>query len=271
MSDSLPTALLTCHGKEVALSDPLAKIGYAIFTFSQFDTDSLGTFTREIAREGTMLDAAKRKAHLACSLTGARFGIGSEGSFGSDPWIGMTSWGREILVWYDKKRGLEVSAFVQGSETNYASKRVNTMDDALVFAAKIGFPEHGIIVGSPGEVVFNKSCNDAAELTTCVLEALQHGPVDLSTDMRAHRNPTRMLMIARCAQDLAHRLATRCPLCRVPGFGTVAPIPGAPCEECGLPTQQPRAMLLRCVTCAFEAEKSLYRTVSANSCNYCNP
>lgn len=271
MSAPFPTALLTCHGKEVALSAPLAQVGYAIFTVSEFDTDTLGTFTGEIAREGTMLDAAKRKAHLACELSGARYGIGSEGSFGSDPWIGMTGWGRETLVWYDQKSGLEVSAFFQGSETNYASKLVNALDEALVFAAKIGFPQHGIIVGSPGQPVFNKSCNDTGALTTCILEALRHCPVNLSTDMRAHRNPTRMQMIALCAQDLAERLATQCPLCRVAGFGAVAPIPGAPCAECGMPTQRPRAMLLRCVACEFEAEKSLYSSVPANSCNYCNP
>ncbi|MFZ6754861.1 DUF6671 family protein [Undibacterium sp. Dicai25W] len=271
MSNLYPTALLTCHGKQVALEEPLAQAGYAVFTVSDFNTDSLGTFTGEIAREGTMLEAARRKAQLACSLSGARFGIGSEGSFGGDPWFGITGWGREVLVWYDAKEQLEISAFVQGPETNYANKCVSDLEEALTFAAAIGFPQHGIVVGQPDGIIYDKSCSDMQALSICVIKALEYGAVDLATDMRAHRNPKRMQMIARCAQDLATRLATHCPQCQAPGFGAHAPVLGALCEECHMPTQQARAVVFKCVACGFESEKQLRTAVTANYCDYCNP
>jgi len=271
MSDLSPTALLTCHGKQVALEGPLAQAGYAVFTVNDFDTDSLGTFTGEIAREGTMLEAARHKAQLACELSGARFGVGSEGSFGGDPWFGITGWGREVLVWYDAEKGLEISAFVQGAETNYANKCVTNLEEALSFAAAIGFPQHGIVVGQPDQAVYDKSCSDLQAFHVCVNKALEHGPVDLSTDMRAHRNPKRMQMIARCAQDLATRLATHCPQCKAPGFGAHAPVLGALCEECHMPTRQARAVVFKCVACGFESENHLRSEVKAQYCDYCNP
>ena len=41
--------------------------------------------------------------------------------------------------------------------------------------------------------------------------AAENGRALLETDMRAHLNPTRMEMIAQAAQDLAHKLGSRCP------------------------------------------------------------
>ena len=271
MGDLLSTALLTCHGKAEAIAPPLAQAGYAVFTVDGFDTDSLGTFTGEVDREGTMLDAARRKAQLACSLSGARFGLGSEGSFGSDPWVGITPWGREILVWYDAREQLEISAFVQGAETNFASKCVATMDEALSFAAVVGFPQHGIIVGGADQSVFDKTCTTMSSFRASVRRALRDGPVELATDMRAHHNPRRMQMIGRCAQDLATRLISFCPQCHLPGFGAYAPVPGAICLQCARPSKQPRAVLYRCVSCAFVSEEFLRKDVIPKYCDYCNP
>jgi len=271
MAEVHSIALLTCHGKESALSDPLAQAGYTVFAINHFDTDTLGTFTVEIPREGTMLEAARRKAKLACELSGARFGIGSEGSFGGDPWFGITGWGREVLVWYDAVEDVEISAFVQGSETNFASKCVTQLNDAINFAEAIGFPQHGVIVGDPAQAVYDKSCLDRDSFEASVELALEYGEVNLSTDMRAHRNPTRMKMIARCAQDLAARLVLHCPQCASPGFGEHAPLSGAPCIACRRPTKQPRAVLLKCVRCCFTSEKPLRSEVAAQYCDYCNP
>ena len=266
-----PAALLTCHQKEAALAAPMAKAGYAVLTIDHFDTDSLGTFTGEIAREGTMLDAARAKAELACELSGERFGIGSEGSFGGDPWFGVTGWGREVLVWYDAKECFAVTAFVQGPETNYLNQSVNTLQEAIEFADKIGFPEHGVIIGEPGQPFYDKSCMDRPSFEHAVTKALMSGEVNLSTDMRAHRNPTRMKMIARCAEDLAQRLASHCSACHAPGFGAHEPVAGALCMECHRPTQQPRGVLLQCVRCGLSQEKPLRTEVPASYCDYCNP
>ena len=55
--------------------------------------------------------------------------------------------GRVVLVWYDSREQLEVNAFVQGSETNYASKNVARLTETLNFSTAIGFHHRGIVVG----------------------------------------------------------------------------------------------------------------------------
>ena len=55
--------LTTMHGKEEAIRPPFETLlGLRIEGSEGIDTDSLGTFTGEIAREGSMLDIAIRKA-----------------------------------------------------------------------------------------------------------------------------------------------------------------------------------------------------------------
>ena len=81
-------ALLTKHHKQFAVSPALAKAGYEVRTISSFDTDLMGSFTREIPRISSQLDTALAKAKLATKLGRCRFGLGSEGSFGADPYLG---------------------------------------------------------------------------------------------------------------------------------------------------------------------------------------
>lgn len=264
-------ALLTCHGKEAAVAGPMRTAGFAVFTVSGFNTDALGTFTGEVPRQGSMLDAAVRKARLASELGGCRFGLGSEGSFGGDPWLGISGWARELIVWYDAEQNRDVAAFVQGPETNFARRTVASLDEALEFADDVGFPEHGVIVGQPGETAFEKDFGDLHDLREHLHKVLQSGPVELSTDMRAHRNPTRMAMIRRCGEELAKRLATPCPECGVIGFGAVAAVPGAVCTGCSLPTRHTRAELLRCDVCHYQVERPVRAAVPPERCEHCNP
>ncbi|VEB44225.1 Uncharacterized protein conserved in bacteria [Chromobacterium violaceum] len=91
-------ALLTRHGKHAAIAPALAGIGWDLALVDSFDTDSLGAFTGETPRAGSQLDAALAKARLACELSGLRYGIGSEGSFGGDPWLGRCGWATELLL-----------------------------------------------------------------------------------------------------------------------------------------------------------------------------
>ena len=53
------------------------------------------------------------------------------------------------------------------------------------------------------------------------------------SDMRAHRNPTRMQVLRALASKLARRLLKLCPKCEAPGFGPVDSRRGLPCESCG--------------------------------------
>lgn len=72
-----------------------------------FDTDSLGTFTREVPREGSQLEAAREKARAGIDRSGLPFGLGSEGAFGPGP-LGLSSVNLELVVLLDTRRGIEI-------------------------------------------------------------------------------------------------------------------------------------------------------------------
>lgn len=267
----IPLAFLTQHSKQSAVQVPLAAAGYAVYTVEGVDTDTLGTFTGETARRGSQLEAATAKARLAADLGGVRYGLGSEGSFGPDPYVGLSAWTRELLVCWDAREQRAVAALAQGAATNYAQTTARSWEQARTFAMEIGFPGHGIIVGKPGTPYFDKDCSDGSSLQRAVERALTDAPVWLETDMRAHRNPTRMTMITRSAQELARLLNSPCPGCQRPGFGEDSHIPGAVCESCGATTSALRAKRTTCNACGYAQEVLLHATVSAARCGFCNP
>ena len=264
-------ALLTQHDKARAIGPALERAGFAVVTVKDFDTDTLGTFTGETARQGNQLDAATMKARKACELSGERYGLGSEGSFGPDPYAGVMSWALELLVWWDAEEGRAVQALEQGAATNYAQRRVSSWEEAQVFAQEAQFPSHNIIAGEPGEAHFSKDIADSLELQARVNEGLATGPVWLETDMRAHRNPTRMAMIALCAHRLSDLLKRPCPGCARRGFGLASAIAGAVCSQCGLPTLAMRAKRIQCGVCDLSLEEVVRVTVPPSQCEHCNP
>lgn len=141
----------------------------------------------------------------------------------------------------------------------------------MTFAARVGFPAHGLIVGRPGQAGFDKSIDSEAALVRAVEAGLQAGPVHVETDMRAHRNPTRMQVIAQCAQQLAEKLATTCPQCAAVGFGVTAMVPGARCRLCGDETRVPKARKLPCARCDHTVEEALRALADPQHCDNCNP
>lgn len=94
--------LATMHGKEAAIAPVLLeRLGLALSTAPDLDTDTLGTFTGEIPRTGAMRDAAVAKARLGMAATGLPIGIASEGSYGPHPHVPSTASGIEIMVLVD--------------------------------------------------------------------------------------------------------------------------------------------------------------------------
>ncbi|MFN3163213.1 MAG: DUF6671 family protein [Pseudohongiellaceae bacterium] len=109
-----PVALLTRHHKANVIAPPLAVLGLEVHSTDAFDTDTLGTFSGEIERKLSPLDCARRKARLACELTGLSIGLGSEGSFGGGPLAGLMNWDEELLVLVDIEHDLEITAVSSG-------------------------------------------------------------------------------------------------------------------------------------------------------------
>ncbi|MFM8364629.1 MAG: hypothetical protein ACKOAS_05690, partial [Verrucomicrobiota bacterium] len=100
-------ALLTKHSKERVITPRFQEaLGAGVLVVDSFDTDTLGTFTREVSRAGSQMEVARRKAELAIELSGLPLGLGSEGSFGPGP-FGFVASNLEVIVMRDRDLGIE--------------------------------------------------------------------------------------------------------------------------------------------------------------------
>jgi len=263
-------ALLTQHGKERVLAPVLEPaLDCRVERMAGYDTDLLGTFTRDIPRAGTQLEAARQKARLGMELAGLPLGLASEGSFGPDPMMGMLPWNVEFLIWIDDGLDIEVVGVAQG-KTNFAHVLTASWEEAEAFARRAGFPEHHLVVRPEHE-------NDP-RLRKGIADGAAHALSDsrrvfLETDVRAHANPTRMENIRLAAEDLVKKLNSHCPACGLPGFWIVERIAGLPCEDCGAPTRETRAEVHGCLKCAHRItrERTDRQSADPGRCDYCNP
>lgn len=268
--EGLTAALATRHGKERAIAPAFAAAtGLAITVPGGIDTDALGTFTGEVARAGSMREAARRKARLGMEATGLPLGIASEGSFGPHPFMPFLALGREVLVFIDDTRGLEVFEEAISEATNFAAVDLAPGADVDAFLARAGFPAHALVLRWGERII--KGIHTRDELAG-LLPCCESGR--LETDMRAHVNPTRMAEIAKLANKLAQRMATPCPACGAPGFGTVRSETGLACADCGTPTPLVRSLVSGCALCPHENHLPRPDGRSAASpaeCPECNP
>ncbi len=271
-------ALLTQHQKEHVIAPILdAAIGCKVQRVEGYDTDLLGTFTRDIPRAGTQIEAARKKAFIGMKLAKLPIGIASEGAFGSDPITGLFSWNVEYLIWIDKKSDLEVVAMAQG-KTNLAHILTNNFEELEEFTKKVGFPEHYLSVRPEHENHPNirkgvANFHELKEAFTWALKKAKNGSVFVETDMRAHANPTRMNVIKLAAEELSKKLSSRCPECNAPGYWVVEYLTGLPCSACNNPTHEIRAKLYACSQCShketLENEEKKYAEPA--HCELCNP
>ena len=276
--DGRPVALLTQHGKLQALAPVLHKVlGCTIELVSGYNTDLLGTFTRDIPRQGTQLEAARRKAQIGMALSGLSLGLASEGSFGADPVAGMFPWNVELLIWIDTERELEVIGLAQGN-ASFGHLLTGDWNAVVGFAQEMAFPSHRLVVRPASEegLPVRKGIDTWSELQSAFQEALglaNNGLVFVESDVRAHTNPTRMAMIGLAAEDLAKKLSSLCPACRSPGFAAVELIRGLSCAACHAPTQEMRAEVFGCVKCDHRVihERNDQQFADPGRCNFCNP
>lgn len=271
-------ALLTQHGKEHVIAPVLhAAVGCRVERVSGYDTDLLGTFTRNIARAGTQIEAARTKANMGMQLSGLPVGLASEGSFGGDPMLGVLPWNVELVLWIDAVSRVEIQGVAQGRAV-FGHSLVTDWGDVENLARQWGFPEHHLVVRpeTDGDLRIRKGISSWSELDDAYARARAqsaNGSVFLETDARAHANPTRQLMIGQAAQNLAAKLQSLCPACGAPGYWRVERIPGLPCRDCGAPSQQPIADIHGCVRCTYRQthDRAASRTADPGRCDYCNP
>lgn len=115
---------------------------------------------------------------------------------------------------------------------------MTSLEAALAFAQKIGFPSYGIVAmpdSQPRQSLIFKGITREAQLTEVVTGLLKKfGQAHLETDMRAMYNPMRMNVIAQATRDLVGKCSQCCPQCNCPGFIPVnAKLDySVPCVDC---------------------------------------
>ncbi|MDY7522815.1 DUF6671 family protein [Sphingomonas sp. 10B4] len=273
--------LATMHDKQKVVAPIVERfLGLRLEVTTGVDTDAFGTFSRDIERTGSQLDAARAKIEAAFErMPDLKIGLASEGSFGPHPYIPFCPVEREIVVLVDRTSDLELVGHHATLDTNFAHVVVNDIAAGLEFAERVGFPDHGVIVmgcrdGQPvPDLTLIKDAATRDDLASALHEVIaKAGAAFVETDMRAYRNPRRMRAIKRATIDLARRASSPCPGCGRPGYAVTERLPGLPCSWCGEPTLLTKANVQSCVGCGWRVERAV-EAVAADPahCGECNP
>lgn len=268
----------TKHGKEAVVAPHFASALSVSIDVVDFDTDTLGTFSGEIKRHGSALDAAFEKARIGAESTVHGLGIGSEGTIGPSHELPLLTADVEVVAFVDLSHGTAVSELT----TSHTIKTISmTVEPHTEYHARLvngGFPEHGVIVmpadGSAAPVV--KGLHSFAELDSAVRVcaiASATGTARIESDFRSNHCPSRRPTIAQAALQLAMRLRQQCPACDAPGWGVVSYTRGVPCSVCDEVVDVPSREVHGCTACGVRrtATNPIRTTVSPARCPRCNP
>lgn len=271
-------ALGTMHGKAAVIAPPLSTLGIGVVVPEGLDTDRFGTFSGEVARAGTMEQAARAKARAAVAMTGLPVGIASEGAYGPHPVVPFLALGQEMILWHEAATGREIVEVQRDDRPAYDHALLSGVDEVAGFLARIAFPDMAVVVAGEGAArPLAKGLSDARAVERAVAAALalsDSGRAVVMTDMRAHLNPRRMAVIGELAARLAARLACPCPACGAPGWGRLRLEAGLPCGDCGTATGLVRDEILGCTACGAEAAQSFPGApdwADPGHCPICNP
>jgi hypothetical protein len=271
--------LATMHEKERVIAPLLYdELGVRVLVPENFDTDRFGTFTREVARAGNQLQAARKKAYAAMEQTGLTLGLASEGSFGTHPAMPFIPSCLEIVVLIDKKNNLEIVGHFRTSEVQVKGQSVTSVEEAIAVATSWGFPEQGIIVRASEKSNRNiykniTTLDELQAISKKLLSSWRATSLFLETDMRAHRCPARMESIKQATVDLIENCRKLCPQCSAPGFVVTDTVKGLPCSGCHLATDLVKETISSCQKCNYTEAKPIPDKTFAEpkECQWCNP
>ncbi len=268
----------TMHAKEQVVGPVLLdELGLNTVVCPSLDTDSLGTFSGEVERLLSPLEAVRKKCHMALEITGYNCAIANEGSFGPHPSSPFLTADEEIILFVDRQYDIEVVVKEISTNTNFYGSQINDIKEVESFIQNVGFPEHAVIVKNTKDnftEVVKGIVNKATLLDTVDKFFAKYGSLYLETDMRAHLNPMRRSVIKSATQKLVAAIKSVCPECACPGFSVIKALPGLPCDICGLPTQSTMSYLYGCKKCDHRKVVDYphgKQTEDAMYCDYCNP
>jgi hypothetical protein len=273
-----PLVIATKHKKEEVIAPIISlALGCECFTLPELDTDLLGTFTGEIERANDPLTTARNKCLMAMELANCSLAIASEGSFGPHPSMGFVNADDELILFMDKKNGLEIWARELSLDTNFNGQQVSNFQELLLFAEQTKFPSHGLIIrkAEKDSTDIIKGITDIHHLKSA-FDQLQasNKNIFVETDMRAMNNPSRMNVIKTVTKKLIQKIQSTCPSCHYPGFGVTSVQPGLPCECCGFPTKSTLSYNYTCEACHHRETKPFPHGKIKEEpiyCDKCNP
>jgi len=270
--------IVSMHKKQEVIAPLLSSgVGIICTPLEAVDTDALGTFSGEVERKGSPLEALRAKCQLAIDCGWDDIVIASEGSFGPHPQMYFAYADDEWVMFKDVKNNLEILGRHVSTHTNFDAKEVSDWKALQLFAEQVKFPSHALILRPAVDVYseMQKGISNWEKLEE-VFHSIKEtfGSVYVETDMRAHFNPSRMAVIQRATEDLVRMIKSVCPSCNAPGYGVVEVFPGLPCESCGMPTASTLKHLYRCQHCSHSSEHLYPRGKKKESpmyCSFCNP
>ena len=274
-------SLATAHGKSDAIAPVLkARLAIEIVVPDGLDTDSLGTFSGEVVRAGTVEETLVRKAHLGIDAADLTLGIASEGSYGPHPHLPFLGAGLEQIVLIDTVLGYHIYESLFEDRPVFESAEVADLAGMKPFMERSRFPSHAAIVQpvdrGADDLVFKglQRLEDLEQAVRVCIEASPERRALIQTDMRAHMNPTRMQTIARLTERFADRLLSLCPMCDAPGYGRTGVVKGLVCSGCGWPTDRVREEIYSCHACRETETRPRsdgLRATDPRNCPNCNP
>jgi hypothetical protein len=270
--------IATKHGKESVIA-PLVEeaLGVQCIVLESFDSDQFGTFSGEVQRNQDALETVRMKCYAAMDAAGCDLAVASEGSFGPHPIYFFAQADDEIVLFVDRKLGIEIWARELSTQTNFNGKEVRSSEELLDFVQASGFPSHAVILreSSSGADCIIKGINTEERLREAFNELMQRfGAAYVETDMRAMHNPMRMKVIEQATKKLVNKILSVCPSCAWPGFDVTDRKSGLPCSDCGMPTQSTLCHIYSCASCGFSREHVYPKgkeTEEPRYCDYCNP
>ncbi len=279
----LTAAIATQHGKADYIAKPLAAaLGWQVVNYTGFNTDTLGTFSGEVARTQSPYECAKHKALMSLQHHDAELGIGSEGSFQSDG-FGLFALNTEILVCVNRDGKVIASASAQQpimleKLTLALPLDVNWKSQVSTFIEEVPPGQAGMIIARDSKksaLAAHKGLLNAAAIELAVQQlgtTAKASLIELQYDFRAMHCPQRQVTLELAAQALVKYLTSHCPQCAARGFVVKQRVAGLPCRQCGTPSRQPKAHVMTCQDCGFSQTQAVEAPdTDPVNCNYCNP
>ena len=270
--------IATKHKKEQVIAPLFEKaFGVKCVIPKAFDTDQFGTFSSEINRKLDPINTLKNKALAGSNLESCDLVVANEGSFGPHPHSCFLPADDELIIFIDRKNGLEIIARELSTDTNFHAATIVNEIALNEFLKTIDFPNHGVILKKNATSTENmiKGLNDYISLLDHFRSIIElNGSAYIETDMRAMFNPTRMKVIEKATKKLIDKINSLCPNCNAPGFDVTRVIKGLACAVCSLPTNSTFSFEYECARCAYMHEKMFphsKKTEDPTYCDFCNP